>query len=106
MATVTIADLFNAGRRITRMDGADYGSYWEGYRADSNSRRRQRNAAHKLRAEALLPWDAVIPAGDYGRITIGADGAIHYCAGQYAPTEYYWHVAECLRRLRQLRNAA
>ncbi len=104
MTTVTVADLFEAGRHITRIDSRDYSGCPEGYRADNNVRRRQRNAALRLRAEALIPWDHSIPAGDYGRITVAAGGGIQFCASQYAPTEYYYHVGECLRRLRQLRN--
>jgi len=104
--TVTVADLFNAGRRITRMDAADYGGYAQGWRDDSNHRRRSRNAANKARAEHCIPWDTIIPAGEHGRITISPDGSIRYCAGQYAPTEYYWHVAEVCHRLHRLRSLA
>ena len=64
MATVTLAQVFNAGRRITRMDSADYGGSYEAWRSDSNARRRGRNAAHRARTEALLPLDTIVPAGE------------------------------------------
>jgi hypothetical protein len=103
MAT-TLADVFNAGRTITRMDGADYNGCIEGYRADSNRRRCQRNAANCVRSELMLPWDTIIPAGEYGRITIQPDGSIYYCAGQYAPTEYYFHVEQLCYSLARMRE--
>lgn len=105
MATVTLADVFNAGRTITRMDGADYGGYIEGYRADSNRRRCQRNAANRVRSEHMLAWDTPVPAGEYGRITIQSDGKIYFCAGQYAPCEYYWHVEQLCHSLARMRKA-
>lgn len=103
MAT-TLADVFNAGRTITRMDSADYGGYIEGYRADSNRRRCQRNAANRVRSEHMLAWDTPVPAGEYGRITIQPDGAIFYCAGLYAPTEYYFYVEQLCYSLARMRE--
>jgi hypothetical protein len=100
----TIADLFAAGRTITRMNGEDYAGYWQGYRDDSNRRRSQRRAANTYLRHHLLYWDEVIPPGEYGRITVAADG-VHYCAGQHAPTEYYGYVLDVLRRMVQLREA-
>lgn len=102
----TIADLYDAGRRITRMSGEDYGTYLQGYRDDSNIRRSQRNAVSSYMRKHVMNWETVVPPGEYGRITVLEDGRIDFCAGQYAPTEYYFHVLEVCRRMRQLREIA
>lgn len=101
MVHVTIGDLFAQGRRIARMDSQDYAGSIYAWRADANTRRRQRQAASRLRSYALLAWNEIIPAGQYGRISIGEDGEIDYTPDQYAPTEYYFHVEQLLRTLRR-----
>ena len=101
---VTVADLFAAGRTITRMDGRNYQGYPQGYRDDSNTRRSQRRAAESYRSEHLLAWDLIIPPGEYDRIDITPAGKVEYCAGQYATTEFYGCVRSVLVRLRQLRE--
>lgn len=103
MAT-TLADVFAAGRIITKANMEDYSRFPEGYTTDSNTRRAQRCAAHRARRDLVLSWDTIVPPGDYGRIEITKEGKIYYCAGQYAMTEYYFHVEQLCRVIARLRE--
>ena len=100
----TINDIFNAGRAITRMSAEDYGTYWQGYRDDSNRRRNQRRAVNAFMKRHVMDWEMIVPPGRYGRITV-SDNGVSYCAGQYAPTEYYFYVLEVCRCMYQRREA-
>lgn len=104
MTQVTVADLFDAGRKIARIIPADYDGYPQAMQADINSRRRQRESALRLCRQASIKPSHRVPPGEYGRLAITETGEIDYTVGQYAATEYYLYVEKCLSELRRLRN--
>ena len=102
----TLGHVFDAGRTITRMDASNYVGYCEGMKQDANTRNRQRRAVHRAMHRHMIGWDHPVPPGEYGRITVEADGSVHYCAGQYATTEFYGYVERLVERLAAMWEAA
>jgi len=88
----TVADLLALGRRLGRIDPADYRSHGA-YRAEVNRRDRQRRAVKRAWPDSFADTAAALVPGAYGpsgRLRVTARG-IEYVAGQYAPLEI-WHA--------------
>jgi hypothetical protein len=84
-------------RQQARIERCDYdgNKYW---RADIYTRDQALRLCRKEFSARLVSGTEELIPGNYGRLTIHADGTPEYTVGQYAPTEIYNYLHWYLRQ--------